>query len=523
MTRRDVVVIGAGHSAHSVAAPRRDVVVIGAGHNGLIAGCYLAMAGLNVEVVERDTVPGGAVSTVERWPGVRVDRGSSLHVMFRHTEIADELDLAAAGLVYDDVDPFVVAPAPGAPAIVLSTDLDVTCTDIETTISTAAADGYRRFINAWLPRWEALLRLAGADSAGAMTRAGLALAGREWRRAIVLPKQFLASADAAIDQVVDDERLASVIGWWAAQAGPAPHQPGTAPVAGSLALMHRRPPGRPRGGSGALSTALVTKLAASGGTLRLGDAATAIDTGPHGVTAVRTASGERIQTRTVVAACHASATFGLLGRPDLASRLRIGDGIGLVLRLLTDAVPTYDGDSSAADRGMTFLVRSRDQLRRAAADAAAGEPSTDPPMLVMTPTVADPALASEGRHVVTIWSQWSPYHLRAGDWDSRKEAEADRLLAAAENWAPGLTSSVLERWVQTPLDLERELGLPQGDVMHLAMKPAALFALRPLPRWSRRTPVPGLYLTGASTHPGGGVWGASGRVVARTLIRDLRS
>ena len=504
---------------------RRDCVVIGAGHNGLIAGCYLAAAGFDVEVLERDRIAGGAVSTVERWPdrpGVRVDRGSSLHVMFRHTGIAEELDLAAVGLRYHDADPFAVIPDPDRGPIVLHTDLDATCAGLERTAGPEAADGYRRFIATWTPRWRSLLALADSRSPLAAARAIAPMARREWRLGADLPRQFLTSAESAVSGAIADERLAAGICWWAAQAGPAAHESGTAPIAGSLALLHLRPPGRPAGGSGALANALVARLAASGGSLRLADPATAVETDGTGVVAVRTASGDRIPTSCVVAACHAATTFDLIGRSDLIARLPVGDGIGLVVRALTDGPPRYAADTAPADRGMTWLVRSRRQLRAAAADALAGRPSSDPALVVMTPTIADPTLAPAGMHVVTLWSQWAPYRLASGNWDERRDAEADRVVGAAERWAPGLTSSIVDRWVQTPRDLERELGLVNGDVMHLRTGLDAIFWMRPLPKWGRRTPVGGLYLAGASTHPGGGVWGASGRAAAAAVISDRR-
>jgi phytoene dehydrogenase-like protein len=136
-----------------------DVAVIGSGHNGLVAACYLARAGLSVEVVESDTVLGGAVSTVERWPGVRVDRGSSAHVIIRQSGIVEELDLAAHGLRYLDCDPwgFAPAPSPGDPGpagrpLVFSVDLDATCASIAEACGPEDAAAYRRFVQVWGPR-----------------------------------------------------------------------------------------------------------------------------------------------------------------------------------------------------------------------------------------------------------------------------------------------------------------------------------------------------------------------------------
>jgi phytoene dehydrogenase-like protein len=140
----------------------------------------------------------------------------------------------------------------------------------------------------------------------------------------------------------------------------------------------------------------------------------------------------------------------------------------------------------------------------------------------MTPTAVDPTLAPPGRHVVTVWAQWHPYRLRAGSWQSRREAVADALLDRLDSWAPGFSASVTDRLLQTPPDLERELGLVAGNIMHVEPGLDAMFGLRPAPGWSGyRTPYAGVYLCGASTHPGGGVWGASGRNAARVVTRDL--
>jgi phytoene dehydrogenase-like protein len=143
-------------------------------------------------------------------------------------------------------------------------------------------------------------------------------------------------------------------------------------------------------------------------------------------------------------------------------------------------------------------------------------------MVVMTPTATDSTLAPAGRHVVTVWAQWHPYRLATGSWHDRREQVADDLLGSLDRWAPGTSATVLERLLQTPEDLERELGLVHGNVMHVDAGLDGLFALRPLPRWSGyRAPYPGVYLCGASTHPGGGVWGVSGRNVAGVVRRDL--
>jgi phytoene dehydrogenase-like protein len=140
-------------------------------------------------------------------------------------------------------------------------------------------------------------------------------------------------------------------------------------------------------------------------------------------------------------------------------------------------------------------------------------------------SASDDTLAPPGQHVVTIWGQWYPYALAdGGNWDDLAESEAQRLVAAVDRYAPGFADSVQRLYVQTPLELERELSLPRGNVMHVEMGLASMFAFRPTPALSGyRVPgLPGLYLAGASTHPGGGVSGNSGRTAARVLLAERR-
>jgi phytoene dehydrogenase-like protein len=140
-------------------------------------------------------------------------------------------------------------------------------------------------------------------------------------------------------------------------------------------------------------------------------------------------------------------------------------------------------------------------------------------------SATDGTLAPPGHHVVTVWGQWYPYEPADGaDWDAAAEAEAARLVAAVDRFSPGFADSVQRLYVQTPVALERELSLPRGNVMHVEMGLASMFGFRPTPALSGYTVpgLPGLYLAGASTHPGGGVSGNSGRTAARVLLADRR-
>lgn len=517
-----------------------DAIVIGSGHNGMVAACHLAEAGLHVEVVESDTVLGGAVSTVERWPGVHVDRGSSAHVIIRHSGIVEELDLAAHGLRYVDCDPWGFAPAtapgsegPDGRPIVFSVDLDATCASIEAACGPEDAAAYRRFVGVWGPRSAQVVQAFGdRPSPARLVRhlwpLGAPAKGRPRTAGGELATDFLGSGDALLDRWFSSERLKAALAWFGAQSGPPMSEPGTAAMVGWAALLHTTPPGHPVGGSGGLTRALRAKLESHGGRVTLGDGAASLITEDGRVTGVVTASGRRIQSPVVVAACHVSATAAIAGDdapPALADAAPpLGNGFGLVVRCQTDALPQYPGVSAADSlQGLQLLCTDRAQLARAHGDWLAGEVPREPVPLAMSFSASDDTLAPEGQHVVTIWGQWYPYAMADGaDWDAIADTEARRLIEAVDRYAPGFADSVQRMYVQTPLRLEQELGLVRGNVMHVEMSLASMFAFRPTPELSgHRVPgLPGLYLSGASTHPGGGVSGNSGRTAARVVLGD---
>jgi phytoene dehydrogenase-like protein len=519
-----------------------DVVVVGAGHNGLVTACYLARAGLSVEVVESDEVLGGAVSTVERWPGVRVDRGSSAHLIIRHSGIVEELDLAAHGLRYLDCDPWGFAPAPhpgdpgpGGRPLVFSVDLDATCASIAAACGPQDAAAYRRFVAVWAPRSRAVAAaFAARPSPGSLLRSfwplGAPSGDRPRTSGADLAVDFLGSGDALLDRWFASERLKAALAWFGAQSGPPMSEPGTAAMVGWAALMHDVPPGHPVGGSGGLTEALRRRLESEGGRVVLGDGAARLLTEDGRVTGVQTVSGRRVRAPAVVAACHVQATRRLAGDdapPALADATPpLGNGFGLVVRALTDRPPSYPGvPPEQSLQGLQLLCTDRAELAAAHGDWGAGRLPRAPVPLAMCFSSSDDTLAPPGQHVVTIWGQWYPYALADGaDWDALADTEAARLVAAVDRYAPGFADSVQRLYVQTPLSLERELSLPRGNVMHVEMGLASMFGFRPTPALSGyRVPgLAGLYLAGASTHPGGGVSGNSGRTAARVLLADRR-
>jgi phytoene dehydrogenase-like protein len=515
--------------------PARDrAVVIGAGHNGLVAACYLARAGLDVEVVERDTVVGGAVSTVERFPGYRMDRGSSAHIMVRHTGIVEDLRLDECGLEYQDLDPWGFAPfdgPDGQDALTFWVDLDRTCASIEAVCGGRDAEAYRAFVEDWSARNVRVFEaFQGAPTMAHLGRTLWGVGRSTGLAGLELSRQFLTSADSLLDEHFDDERLKTALAWLGAQSGPPTHEVATADLVGWNSVLHLRPPGHPRGGSGMLSEALQRRLESYGGRVRLGDGAQGIAVDADGrVRGVWTEAGDLLQAGAVVAGCHVLTTFDLLGdalpEPLARSRrsVRTGNGIGMVVRLGTSDLPRYPSATPDTHRAIQLVAPSRQALRRAHGEFSAGLPPTEPAVLAMTFSDVDDTLAPAGKHNVTVWGQWHPYALSNGEaWDAIREREGTKLVEAVDRVAPGFASSVEHMHVQTPLDLERELGLRQGQVMHVEMAFDQMFMWRPTPDLAGyRVPgVEGLFLCGASTHPGGGVFGASGRSAARTVLAD---
>ncbi|MEU8894299.1 NAD(P)/FAD-dependent oxidoreductase [Nocardia sp. NPDC048505] len=517
----------------SAPQPAGPVLVLGSGHNALVAACYLAREGRAVEVLERDEVLGGAVSTVERFPGHLVDRGSSAHIMVRHTGIVEELELHRFGLRYIDCDPWAFAPGiDGAPPIVFHRSLERTCASIAAACGPHDAIAYRRFVDVWGARSDRVMRaFSGRSTPGRLLRSFWGLDATDGGSA--LSREFLQSGDALLDGYFRDERLKAALAWFGAQSGPPMSEPGTAPMVGFAALMHKLPPGRAVGGSGALSQALVARLRSDGGTVTAGDAVTALERDGDGWL-VRTASGRNLRAATVIAGTHILTTLELLRAggfdpeplADWERRIRVGPGIGMVVRVATSALPHYPGATAAeSTHGLQLLVSDRRQLRRAHGAALAGDLPPRPVVLAMSFSALDPSIAPAGEHQLSLWAQWHPYELADGsDWAAHAEREADRIIAEVESYAPGFAATVLRRHVQTPVDLEREMGLRGGNVMHVEMSLDQMMMWRPIPELSdQRVPgAPGLYLTGASTHPGGGVSGASGRSAARLALRDTR-
>ncbi len=522
------------------AAGTFDVAVIGGGHNGLVCACYLAKAGMSVTVLERRHIVGGAVCTEEDLiPGYRIDVGSSAHIMIHLTPVVAELELEKFGLEYIECDPFAFAPMPEGEAIYFWRDVERTCQSIAR-VSPPDADAYRHFVREWGALnegvFEAFLKPPTLLNLG---RHMIFRRNREQKNPVEMTRKLFTSYGALARETFTHEGLRAALVWLAAQSGPPPGAAATGDFLGWQSMIHRSGVKRPRGGSGALTQALARCLEHHGGQVRLSAEVEQIEISEGRAGGIRLVGGERIAARRIISNAHVSTTFlKLIGAENLPAELarrvravRIGNGFGMIVRCAVSELPDYraapsGGRASDCHQGLQLLCPSLEYLDRAYGDYLQGRPSQHPAALAMTFSAVDPTLAPTGRHTLFIWGQYYPYELAEGGaaaWDEIAGREADKLIDVVSEYAPNVRDSVLARFIQTPLDLERRLGLLRGNVMHIEMELDQMFMFRPLPELATyRTPIENLYLTGASTHPGGGVFAASGRNTAHVVLADIR-
>ncbi len=517
-----------------------DVIVIGAGHNGLVCACYLAQAGRKVLVIERREVVGGAVCTEEIVPGFRFDTGSSVHIMFRMTPIMEELGLADCGLEYIELDPWAFQPVDRVPGggIAFHRDVEQTCASIAE-VSEHDARAYRDFVARWGELNEGVFEVflkppSTGNLIGTLLRRNLFnKKSRKLWSSVETVQHLLGSYGNLINQTFENEHVRAAMTWLAAQSGPPPDEMASGDFAGWQAMIHQHGAWRAKGGSGALTKALARKFEQLGGTIILESPVEQI--ARNGSFEVH-AGGNSYSADKVVSACHIQTLFNDLLDPDLVpeklagrvAKTRVGNGFGMIVRHAVEELPQYAGvetDSrgiATCHSAMQLLVPDLNYLNTAYHDYLRGQPPEHPCVLGMTFSSIDPTLAPPGKHVLFTWAQYHPYELRNGeDWDSIREREADKLYDVVCRRAPNMRGKMIDRLIQTPLDIERRFGLLRGNVMHLEMGFDQMFAFRPLPEMAQyKTPIDGLFLTGSSTHPGGGVFGASGRNTAKVVLNS---
>ena len=514
-----------------------DVLVIGAGHNALVTAGYLAKAGYRVVMLERRHIVGGAVVTEEIVPGFKFDLGGSAHILINHTPIVKDLGLEQYGLEYLDLDPLFFSPFPDGSHITIWRDIDKTVESIAA-VSPEDAEAYRRFIERWQPISKGMVD-AFLNAPTPLNLARYMVFGGSFN--ISNPFDQLSDLLRGYGQVMRQsfcsDQVQALISWMAAQSGPPPSEPFSAPFALWHPMYHVSGMRRPRGGSGMLTQALARMIEAHGGLIMTDAPVKRILVEAGRAVGAETMDGTKITARKVVSGAHIHTTMKLLG-PDnmpaqtrsLLERSRIGNGFGMIVRYAMDELPNYtalpspeDGTPGPQHTALQFICPDLAYLERAYGDYLGGMPSRDPALISMTFSAADPTLAPPGKHTMFLWGQYYPYELASGaSWDDIGEEVAAHMLDTLAQYAPNVKGAVIDKLIETPLYLERTLGLLRGNVMHLEMSIDQMFMMRPALTMSNyRGPIKDLYLTGASTHPGGGIMGAAGRNAAAVVLHDL--
>ena len=526
-----------------MAAPGDRVIVIGAGHNGLVAAAYLAKAGFRPLVLERREVLGGGAVTEELRPGFRCPT-------LAHSTgpllpgLVDDLGLAGHGLTFLTPEVRLFAPCLDGDALHIYEDPRRTADELGR-LSPRDAERYPKFLESFsnIGRVLApLLKMTPPDidhpTAGDFWdfgRLGLRFRGLAKKDAFRLLRWGpMAVADLAAEWF-ETELLRALIearGVRGTFAGPL--SAGT-----SLnVLMQAALDGSAfaaatfvKGGMGALSEALASAARAAGSEIRAAAPVERVRVEGNKVKGVRLVSGEEIDARMVVSNADPRNTFLRLVDPvdlDPNFLMKIGNyrsrGSAAKVNLALSGLPDFSVQEEASLTGRIHIGPSTDYLERAFDAAKYGDFSPKPCLDVVIPSLADPTLAPEGAHVMSIYAQYAPYELKDGDWPSRREALGDTVVATLSAYAPNLAELVVERQVLTPVDLEQTFGLSGGHVGHGEPSLDQMFTFRPLLGWSRyRTPIDGLYLCGAGTHPGGGITGAPGLNASREILADLKN
>jgi len=520
----------------------QDIVIVGGGHNGLVAAAYLARAGRRVLVLEKRSSVGGPIVTEEFRPGFRASPAAVCGLLRRG--IIEDLQLARRGLTFVPFDPAVVALADGGTPLTLWRDEGRAQRAIAAS-SPADAAAYPKF-RALMMRIAAVVDPVLANTPPTVESPSL---GDEWflfRRALRLRR---LGKDVMFEALrVPFMSLHAVLGEWfeldALKASFAlsglfgvfrgPWSPYT-----SFGLIHHflaEATGGAtafiRGGSGVLSNALAAAAQEAGATIRTNAEVRRVLTEDGRASGVELASGETIPARIVVSNADPRRTFlHLLDPADLGAdflwRVRNYSVEGCItqVHLALDAAPKIPALGGEGFLPPHFQVApSEEYIERAYDDAKHGGISKAPTLDVVIPSAVDPSLAPPGKHVMSVLAQYTPYHLKRGTWEDRKEEIADRVLEILEAHITNLRSILVGQEVLTPADLEARYGLSGGHIFHGEMTLNQMYVLRPVPGWGRyRTPIENLYLCGSGAHPGGGITGAPGYNAAREILKDLRS
>ncbi|XP_030011055.1 pyridine nucleotide-disulfide oxidoreductase domain-containing protein 2 [Sphaeramia orbicularis] len=553
-------------SSHSALKSQYDALVIGGGHNGLVAATYLQKGGVKTAVLERRHVLGGAAVSEEIFPGFHFSRCSYLLSLLR-PHIYSDLELKKHGLKVYMRDPHAFTPmleegVKGAPPRSLTLGSDLALNQMEIgKFSQKDAKAYSDF-NAYLEKLAAAIhplldappvdilgvttgslrrRLAASKTLQPIIKCGLKL-GRnipEFYEIVTAPIMKILNRWFESEPLRATLATDAVIG-----AMTSPSTPGS----GYVLLHHvmgelekeKGAWGYVEGGMGGVSQAIASAARSYGVDIFTEKEVEQVLVGSDGAArGVVLKDGTEIQSKVVLSNATPYITFKYLAPQDALSPdfIKAVDQIDYTspvtkINVAVDklpnflACPTPDGKPGPHHQCSIHLnCESVEVLETAYKEAMNGRPSSRPMLEMTIPSVLDPTLAPPGCHVVSLFTQFTPYHIEGREWtDQDREAFADTAFDWVEQYAPGFKKSVVGRDVLAPPDLERIFGLTGGNIFHGSMSLDQLYLARPLPSLSDyRSPVKGLYLCGSGSHPGGGVMGSPGWNAALTVIADLKS
>jgi beta-carotene ketolase (CrtO type) len=511
-------------------AESSEVVIIGAGHNGLACAAYLARAGLSVTVLEASDTPGGCIWTRDLPDGGgRLELGAYEHGGIRASGVTADLELETRyGLRFHERDEILFSPCDDGTGLPFWNSLDRTVEALAGIVGREEAERYRAFSN-WSSAAMAVLGQAESGPPPSL-RSLAALAdvtlGTEGVRLI---QALLAPASAISGAAFTDDRLRGPLNHWAAHSQQPPQAPGTGAGALFLAASHGSPAIRPAGGSRGTVDALVRCLEDAGGRLVLSSPAERVEVAGGRAVAV-IARGERYSaSRAVVSAIDARRLFlelmddDALPAPLRAEVERIHVTSHNVSELKVDAVidSLPEVDPPGMERTFMLSPNTGTDIQRAFSSIALGELPERPPLMIAFPSTLEPGWAPDGKAVIWL-STFVPWRPAGGEWTPDLLEEAAALTWETARKALGADVAPAEHELTGPEEWVVRHGNPGANPNHVEMSIDQLLNMRPSPSLSGyTTPVEGLFLTGAGTHPGGGITGVPGRNSAHVVMSRL--